>query len=399
VSQAGQQVESAAVDLMEDNEMYANTMSDDAGLYGFSTLPAHADYMVKPFKNDDTKEGVSTLDLIAIQKHLLGIQEFDSPYKFIAADVNNSESVSALDLIQLRKIILGVFTEFPDNTSWRFVPESFNFVDPASPWPFEESILYTDVVQSMTEADFVGVKVGDVNGSFIAGAQVVVTRSADDPAYLRVEDRYLTSGEVVTLPVHLDAVGGSISGFQFALHSDALRWTGLQSGESLRVGEENYHVGKTHFAASWHNVQPVREENAVFLLTFEVVQDGRLSEMLHLDRTSLTPEVYTEDLAIRPLALSFGNEEQKRHTFALFQNTPNPWSGETTIGFELPADLLVTLQVYDATGRTILELNQSGNTGYNEITIEDEFIDATSIMYYRLTAGEYSATKKMVLWK
>jgi hypothetical protein len=51
--------------------------------------------------------GISTLDQILIQKHILGVQTFDSPYKMIAADVNNSTTISMADVIQLRKLTLG----------------------------------------------------------------------------------------------------------------------------------------------------------------------------------------------------------------------------------------------------------------------------------------------------
>jgi hypothetical protein len=60
--------------------------------------------------------GVSTLDLVDMQKHLL-IKPLSSPYKMIAADANNSKSITAIDLIEMRKLILGIYAELPYNTS------------------------------------------------------------------------------------------------------------------------------------------------------------------------------------------------------------------------------------------------------------------------------------------
>ena len=65
--------------------------------------------------------GVSTLDLVAIQKHLLGITPFTEFDKFVAADINLSETVSAIDIVELRKLILGIYVDFPNNESWRFI--------------------------------------------------------------------------------------------------------------------------------------------------------------------------------------------------------------------------------------------------------------------------------------
>ena len=45
--------------------------------------------------------------------HVLGQEVLDSPYKMIAADINNDKEISALDLIELRKLILGVYNELP----------------------------------------------------------------------------------------------------------------------------------------------------------------------------------------------------------------------------------------------------------------------------------------------
>jgi len=73
--------------------------------------------------------GVTTLDLVLIQQHVLGISALDSPFKIIAADINSDERVTAIDLVELRKLILGVYTELPQNDSWRFVDATQTFAD------------------------------------------------------------------------------------------------------------------------------------------------------------------------------------------------------------------------------------------------------------------------------
>ena len=93
-------------------------------------------YAIEPKRLDQPKNGVSTLDLVRIQKHLLGKELFDSPYQYIAADANNNEQVSAIDMIEIRKLILGIYLEYPNNDSWRFVDKQYQFADPQSPWPF-----------------------------------------------------------------------------------------------------------------------------------------------------------------------------------------------------------------------------------------------------------------------
>jgi hypothetical protein len=70
------------------------------------------DYVVEANKGGDYLNGVSTLDLVMIQRHILGLQTLDNNYLMIAADVNNDGKVTASDLTELRKLILGVTNNF-----------------------------------------------------------------------------------------------------------------------------------------------------------------------------------------------------------------------------------------------------------------------------------------------
>ena len=117
-----------------------------------------------PQRDGDYLNGVSTFDLVLISKHILGVQPLGSPYKMIAADVNNSRSITTLDLIQLRKLILSIDTEFQNNTSWRFVDAGYVFPNPANPWfeDFAEVVNINDLPGTgINNADFVAVKVGE----------------------------------------------------------------------------------------------------------------------------------------------------------------------------------------------------------------------------------------------
>ncbi len=74
-------------------------------------------------------EGVTVYDLVLINKHILGIEPLDNPFLIIAADATNSGSITTFDILELRKLILGIYTELPNNSSWRFVPD-YCFNDP-----------------------------------------------------------------------------------------------------------------------------------------------------------------------------------------------------------------------------------------------------------------------------
>ncbi|HUR30327.1 MAG TPA: hypothetical protein VMZ69_02780, partial [Saprospiraceae bacterium] len=127
------EIGSAHVSLLSDLGIYPTYVTDGDGEYLFEINP-DSTIQIIPERLDNPKNGVSTLDLVQIQKHLLTKDTLNSPYKLIAADANNSQHVSVIDIVELRKLILGVYTELPNNKSWRFVPENFVFPDPYDPW-------------------------------------------------------------------------------------------------------------------------------------------------------------------------------------------------------------------------------------------------------------------------
>ena len=108
--------------------------TNEDGQYKVDELDRGNGYNIVPKKVAGVLEGVSTLDLVLIQRHITGLGVLNSPYKLIAADVNNDRKISTLDLVDLRKTILGVQPEFTNNDSWRMVNKKFDFLDPTNPF-------------------------------------------------------------------------------------------------------------------------------------------------------------------------------------------------------------------------------------------------------------------------
>ncbi|MFN0214912.1 MAG: T9SS type A sorting domain-containing protein [Saprospiraceae bacterium] len=89
--------------------------------------------------------GVTTYDLVLLSKHILGIDTFDSPFKKIAGDANNSGSVTTFDIVTIRKVILGIDSIFAEDRSWRYIPNLFlgnaGFRNQFNANPFTATIL------------------------------------------------------------------------------------------------------------------------------------------------------------------------------------------------------------------------------------------------------------------
>jgi len=83
--------------------------------------------------------------------------------------------------------------------------------------------------------------------------------------------------------------------------------------------------------------------------------------------------------------------------FGLDLNYPNPFTDETRIQFELPTDEFVTLTVFDMTGREVETLvSDQIRAGYHSIRWAPRAL-ASGVYMYRLTAGNYTESKKMIL--
>lgn len=86
-------------------------------------------------------------------------------------------------------------------------------------------------------------------------------------------------------------------------------------------------------------------------------------------------------------------------SFALYQNFPNPFNPTTMISYQLPANSLVSLKVYDILGREVATLvNGRQSAGSHSVKFDTGNL-ASGVYFYRLQAGSFVQTKKMVVMK
>jgi hypothetical protein len=391
-----QSVELVGVSIQAPGHVFPTYVTTENGQYNFNNVVIPSDFNINAERNDAHKNGVSTLDLVKIQKHLLGIEAMDSPYDLIAADANNSQNVSAIDLVELRKLILGIYTELPANKSWRFVDKSFQFADATNPWPFSESIHMSGMTASETDKDFVAIKVGDVNNTVQANAKQVKPRGGNGVLNFVADNRKVNAGEIVDVAVRSTDFAG-IEGYQFTMSTEGLEFRGVESG-IVTMSDENMGVFGSTLTASWNKAGGVTatSSDVLFTLHFQATAAGQLSNMINLNSKVTEAEAYNTSSDIKDLKLTFRGTEVAAE-FALYQNEPNPFKGNTVIGYDLPAASNVVLTVFDITGKVVFTTEQLSVKGYNTITVSSKEVSSTGVMYYRLDANEYTATKKMIV--
>jgi hypothetical protein len=85
--------------------------------------------------------------------------------------------------------------------------------------------------------------------------------------------------------------------------------------------------------------------------------------------------------------------------FSIAQNYPNPFNPTTTIHYDLPAPSNVTLEVYDLLGQRVETLVDGNQQAGNHIAVWTANNKPSGIYFYRIEAGDFSETKKMLLLK
>lgn len=102
---------------------------------------------------------------------------------------------------------------------------------------------------------------------------------------------------------------------------------------------------------------------------------------------------------IENLLLKVAGEIQLPNKFDLSQNYPNPFNPSTTIKFSVPKEVQVNLGVFNILGERVKELrNEVMKPGYYEVEFDAAEL-ASGIYFYRIKAGDFVETKKMVLIK
>lgn len=396
-TEANKALEDAAVDLVG-SELHRMTNSE--GAFNFGSMIVGGQYTVTPYKNDDFINGVSTFDLVLIQRHILGLEVLTSPYKYIAADANKDGKITASDLTEIRKLILGVKENFTNNTSWRFVDKNYKFVDTknAQGEAFPET-YHIDRLNTDMKTDFIAVKIGDINNDAQTNefANNIQTRSISQ-LLLSTDNVSFDMGQTITVPVKVADLA-TISGMQFSLAFDneMLSLVGINPG-TLNVNDSNFGLNNIHngiINVSWNTGSSIKlDANAtLFTITFVTRDRGDLANLIEINAEQLNAEAYDANDDIMSIAWRVNDSKAG---FELYQNSPNPFKQTTTISFNLPNAMSAHLTITDVTGKTIKSWSVQGSKGLNTVEFNQNNLPS-GVLYYSVQAGDFVATKKMIV--
>ena len=131
-----------------------STLSDGLGNYTFSSLPSGGNYVVTPSKADLTpgSGGINGVDVLAVQKHFLGITLIPVGCQRTAADVNGDTNINGVDVVAIQKFFLANTSGTANVGKYQFTPVNRT---------------YTGIVSDQTAQNYDTLVFGDVASAFI----------------------------------------------------------------------------------------------------------------------------------------------------------------------------------------------------------------------------------------
>jgi hypothetical protein len=305
-------------------------MTDRDGIFKYtSSMPLSSLSLDKV--ESEVLNGISTLDLIKIQRHISGTKALTHPIDLYAADVNGDGEINVLDLVQIRKYILGL--DFTHELTWKFVKDNISLdqIHPGMTLDNEFNIS----VQNEFEK-FIGFRMGDINhDAQYTGLDGLETRASS--TILKMDQK--ASMISFSLNQSIDAYG-----IQLSLTNDA-GWEGA-TFESTLTGIQFIVKGK-ELRINWYQPISSRIPAGGHLFNINIAHSGNISH------GTLRSEWY--DLNLQSNALRLINTHTHQGSGTEVKVYPNP------VVEVLHIDRLnSTLQrmdwnILDQTGKTVIK--------------------------------------------
>jgi hypothetical protein len=374
------------------------TMTLDNGYYGVCVQDCAAPlFTITPSREDNPLNGVTTLDLALISKHILNLQPLNSPYKIIAADANKSGTVTTLDIVALRRLILGIDEELQNVNSWRFVDRDYSF--PVVTNPFYEPFPETKAVPKNGVANFIGIKVGDVNGTAKAkyGKAVQINWAGLE-----------ASGDrIITVPVYYSGQT-DVQCLQFGLRFDPaqLTLTGTLSGDLPGWDENCFGLTKAtrgEIRTLWlpmgeNDENPIKPGTLLFSLVFRTRQSiAEKGLSLRLDNRVLQSASWTFEQTEHPV-LKGNDVAQRQDTKGLSLDAPvfkagcypNPASGSVQFTIENDKEEEGRIALFNTLGQRVFVRNVSLLEGQQTLSVAEAATLPRGVYIWKV----YSKTQK-----
>jgi hypothetical protein len=178
-------------------------------------------------------------------------------------------------------------------------------------------------------------------------------------------------------------------------HGDAV------AGDTIYSVQFNYTTANNIGAVSKFGIRGGDNETAFGLNHLDNIDDAGSTTTINVQWGSINPNKYNHwnyDTQ-KPIYTLVADRPGVPQVYALQQNYPNPFNPTTKIAFSLPSQLKVELVVYNILGQKVATLvDETLKAGGHEVPFDASRL-ASGMYLYRITAGQFTSVKKMMLLK
>ncbi len=204
-------------------------------------------------------------------------------------------------------------------------------------------------------------------------------------------------GKLKTGSPVIDPITGQVT--TLVLNGDPSTKTGWYEGEGwpggLKKGERYFLMGSGPF-----NFLPADTQEIV-IATSIVKGTDNINSVTVLKNSKISVQYFFNNVLTNT-----ENENIIPDNFNLYQNYPNPFNPRTTIKYSIPIvetghapSVLISLKVYDVLGREVTTLvNEEQSAGNYQVTFDGSKL-SSGVYFYKLKAGSFEATRKLILIK
>ncbi len=355
-------------------EETVSTITQPDGSYNSGLLRPGLEYQIIPQKDIKPLDGINSLDYVLLFQYVTGNAKLSSPYKIIAADLDMNNQVDMHDVFLLGSMIINQEDKMPAGMhSWRFVDYHQEFSDPENPFadPITETYMINKLGDHMNSMDFIGVKLGDLNGTIASGTLELRNNEGRD---LNLEVNWTPygdqwKGEISAQDLNsfdgLQAVIASVSDIPLEI---------LSKGENVLTNSRGHQ------------------------LDILAGLDGQKNQQLLMTVLSASPDQLkvVDGIAV--------NHDQTKGKVKIInsdkgedlQVAPNPFVDKTTIRHRSLDAGEGTVSIFDHTGKQIWLDQIQINVGWNEYTVEARKLGSEGIYFYTLRTNDKVLSGKML---
>ncbi len=305
------------------------------------------------------------------------------------------------------------------------------------------SVITDTTVDEETELEIL-LTASDVDGDVLtfsatADTSAVIVAVSTDTLSVSLVDNW--NGSSILMVVVSDGSATDTTSFELTVNAvnDAPSSFALNEQDSVYIAMANFDSDSIVF--TWDESADVDEDELTYHFTAELIINGQLTteydttltaNEMKIDYQSVFDEIYAAqamlaaiewDVSVSdgveevmaengPLTVGINasdavlsiDEELLPEVYALHQNYPNPFNPITTLRYDLPEQANVNIIIYDMLGRQVRTLlNEIQDAGYRSViwNATNDYGKPVSagVYLYKIQAGEFVQTRKMVLLK